>query len=75
MKYMPEKNEIERILKSFPHVVILGAGASCACIPNGDKNGLKITAMNNFINKFGLDYLFKDIQLETKSNNLEEIYT
>ena len=52
MKYMPEKNEIERILKSFPHVVILGAGASCACIPNGDKNGLKITAMNNFINKF-----------------------
>lgn len=36
----------EELMKKRPHVVILGAGASCAAIPNGDKNGKKISAMN-----------------------------
>lgn len=31
--------EYEYYMKNRPHVVILGAGASCAAIPNGDKNG------------------------------------
>ena len=30
---------IERYMKNRPHVVILGAGESCAAIPNGDKYG------------------------------------
>lgn len=37
----------EELMKKRPHVVILGAGASCAAIPNGDKNGKKISAMNS----------------------------
>ena len=41
-------------MKKRPHVVILGAGASCAAIPNGDKNGKKISAMSGFIDKLGL---------------------
>ena len=39
----------EFYMKSRPHVVILGAGASCAAIPNGDKYGRKISAMSGFI--------------------------
>ena len=31
--------EYEYYMKNRPHVVILGAGASCAAIPNGDKYG------------------------------------
>ena len=32
-------DEIVEIEKTRPHVVILGAGATMATIPNGDKNG------------------------------------
>lgn len=46
--------DYEYYMKSRPHVVLLGAGASCAAIPNGDKNGRKISAMNGFIKKLGL---------------------
>jgi len=35
-------NEYERLMKNRPHVVILGAGATMAAIPGGDKNGKKI---------------------------------
>ena len=36
--------EYEYYMKNRPHVVILGAGASCAAIPLGDKYGRKISA-------------------------------
>jgi hypothetical protein len=57
-----------------PHVAILGAGASCAAIPNGDKNGRKISAMNGFIDTIGLSALLDGITLQTQSTNLEDIY-
>ena len=44
-----EYEDYERYMKNRPHVVILGAGASCAAIPNGDKHGKKISAMSGFI--------------------------
>jgi len=61
-------------MKNRPHVVILGAGASCAAIPNGDKNGRKISAMNGFIQKLGLIEIIKKVKLHTSSDNLEDIY-
>jgi hypothetical protein len=64
----------EQEMKSKPHVVILGAGASCAAIPNGDKNSRYISAMNGFMKKLGLDSLLTDITLNTSSDNLEDIY-
>lgn len=65
----------EKNLKSKPHVVILGAGASCATIPQGDKNGLKITCMSNFLKNIGKESILEGVNLETKSNNIEDIYT
>lgn len=62
-------------MKSRPHVVILGAGASCAAIPNGDKNGKKISAMNGFIEKMGLSNVISKLNVHTSSDNLEDIYT
>jgi hypothetical protein len=32
-----------------PHVVLLGAGASLAALPNGDKRGRKPPLMTNFV--------------------------
>lgn len=66
--------DFEFSLKNSPHVVLLGAGASCATIPNGDKNGKKISAMSGFIDNLSLSDVLEDISLKTTSNNLEEIY-
>lgn len=70
----PTHENIKQMMISRPHVVILGAGASCAAIPNGDKNGHKISAMNGFIQELGMTELLGSIKLQTQSNNLEDIY-
>lgn len=70
---MSEKEKIEqRILKS-PHVVILGAGASRAACPKGDKNGIKLPLMNDLLETLELNNL-KSIELDIKSINFEDIY-
>lgn len=71
---MYEYDKYELYMKSRPHVVLLGAGASCAAIPNGDENGKKISAMNGFIEKLGLSDILSSVTIKTKSDNLEDIY-
>lgn len=66
--------EYEYYMKNRPHVVILGAGASCAAIPNGDKSGKRISAMSGFIDKLGLNDIISKVSIKTKSDNLEDIY-
>jgi len=56
------------------HLVILGAGASIATIKEGDRYGNKISAMDNFISKANLSDILDEVDLETQSNNLEDIY-
>jgi hypothetical protein len=74
LEYEERFYEYERSFKLRPHVVILGAGASCATIPNGDKNGKKISAMNGFIEKLGLQSILSKVKIHTASENLEDIY-
>jgi hypothetical protein len=72
----PEKaSEYQRLMKNRPHVVILGAGATMATIPDGDKNGKKSSVMNGFIEALGMMEALKGITLKTTSNNLEDIYS
>ena len=66
-----EAEKFEHIMKNRPHVVILGAGASVATIPNGDANGKKISVMNNFFQNTNTEYLLDGISLKTKSKNLQ----
>lgn len=56
------------------HTIILGAGATIAAIPNGDKNGNKSSVMNGLIEKLHLEDILNGIILNTKSDNLEDIY-
>jgi len=58
-----------------PHVVILGAGASIATIPMGDKHERKVSVMNGFIDNLGLRDVISSIELNTDSDNLEDIYS
>lgn len=69
-----EYESYELHMKKRPHVVILGAGASCAAIPNGDKYGKKISAMSGFIDKLGLSSIISKVDIHTSSDNLEDIY-
>lgn len=66
--------KFEKNCKNRPHVVLLGAGASVATIPNGDKNGKKISAMKGFIDKLGMKSVISTVNLDTTSDNLEDIY-
>ncbi|WP_434579644.1 hypothetical protein MLC52_06215 [Sulfurimonas sp. NW15] len=68
-------DQYEKAYKERPHVVILGAGASVATIPNGDKNGLKTSVMDGFLEKLGMLEIINNLNLKTKSNNLEDIYS
>ena len=58
-----------------PHVVILGAGASAGTCPNGDRNGIKLPVMKDFISVVGLkDLLVKAGYGSNSESNLEDIY-
>ncbi len=67
--------EFEKKMKNRPHVVILGAGASVAAIPNGDANKKRISIMNDFFHNIGLDDLQAEISKITTAKNLEDIYS
>lgn len=56
-----------------PHTVILGAGASLAAFPDGDKNGRKLPLMNNFVETLGLERLFEEHNISHENRNFEEI--
>ena len=63
--------------KGLMHLVVLGAGATCAAFPYGDREGNRpVPAMNNFMEKTGLIEKFPNNIEEIKQhNNLEELYS
>lgn len=70
-----EEFELANLMLSRPHLFILGAGATKATIPNGDKYGRQSPVMNNFMQELGIENLLTGVELETKSNNIETIYS
>lgn len=68
------EQEINQIQMGKPHVVILGAGASYAAFPNGDKNGVKLPLMDNFVEVLGLNGLLSQAGIDFETVNFEKIY-
>ena len=65
-------------LYNRPHVVLLGAGATMAAIPSGDKNGMKCSVMYNFLKNMGLEEIEEAINFIAPNapiNNLETLYS
>jgi len=58
---------------SDPHVVILGAGASRAAFPNGDRNGQRLPLMADLVNHLGLRRVIEASGL-TNISDFEAIY-
>lgn len=58
------------------HLVIIGAGATCASFPSGDFHGRKIPAMNGFLEKTRILNKFPELtDLATEYPNLEDLYS
>jgi len=53
------------------HLVILGAGASRAALPNGDKRGRTLPLMNDLVDTLGLRPLLEDHGLHADSGDFE----
>ena len=68
------EQEINQTQMGKPHVVILGAGASCAAFPNGDKNGVRLPLMDDFVDVLGLNDLLSQAAIEFENVNFEKIY-
>ena len=58
-----------------PHVVILGAGASVAACPQGDKNGRRLPTMENLVEIVGLGPLLVKYGITNVTENFEALYS
>jgi len=58
-----------------PHVVILGAGASRAACPQGDKNGRHLPTMENLVEIIGLSPLLAKYGITNVHENFEALYS
>jgi hypothetical protein len=72
-KVLPRLDVTTKINHS-PHVVILGAGASRACCPTGDKNGRQLPLMADFVEKVGIKEIIETAGYDP-SDNFEHIYS
>lgn len=70
-----QETEIADVSGDRPHVVILGAGASFAAMPNGDRHGHPLPVMVNLIETLGLNSILKQCGVDESHNaNFEEVY-
>jgi len=58
-----------------PHVVILGAGASVAAFPDGDRAGRKLPTMDSLSTTVGLDELLKKSGINKREINFETLFS
>lgn len=71
---MTEEELANLEMEQRPHVVVLGAGASRAAFPDGDRSGRPIPVMNDLVSVIGLGELLEAAGLEWRSRNFEELY-
>ncbi len=69
------QEEIEHPENKRFHVVILGAGASLAAFPNGDRNGRHLPLIKNFVDVVGLGGLLAANNINPPYNDFEAIYS
>jgi hypothetical protein len=68
------EQEVANSKMGRPHIVVLGAGASRANCPNGDKNGKVLPLMQDFTETLGLKALLAEWDIDP-DQNFEEIFS
>jgi hypothetical protein len=74
MDIFTEEEEIKKVDFGRPHCFLLGAGASLAAFPNGERNGKKLPVMANFIEVLELEPILNKAGYSPPYGNFEEIY-
>ncbi len=74
MDIFSEDEEIERLDRGAPHVYLLGAGASRAAFPDGDKNGRRLPVMADFVEVLELETILSDAGIEPPFSDFESVY-
>lgn len=69
------EEEIGQLNMERPHVVILGAGASRAAVPNGDKHGRHAPLMADLVDVVGLTDVLNELGIEYEGRNFEDIFS
>ena len=62
------EQEVADVQMSRPHVIVLGAGASRATCPNGDKYDRILPLMKDFTEVIGLSSLISSWGIDPKQN-------
>ena len=70
-----EAYEIGNASFGRPHVVLLGAGASYAAFPSGDKNKRKLPLLKDFVDIIGLADLMAEARAVAPFDDFERIYS
>lgn len=69
------KNEIEDISMEKPHVLLIGAGASKAALPNGDRHGRKVPLLRELSKDLNLYKEFPSELIGLSKVNFEAAYS
>ncbi len=67
--------ELQKIIVGRPHVVLLGAGTSRAAFPQGEKNGLSLPLMCDFVDILGLNPILEKFGIGYTNRNFEDVYS
>lgn len=70
-----DRKKVQEPFMGRPHVYILGAGASYAAFPDGDKNGRKLPLMHNIVDIVGLRPVLQGAGIDYKDDNFETLYS
>jgi hypothetical protein len=70
-----ESEEIAPLQIERPHLVILGAGASLAALPAGDRNGKRLPLMKTFADVVGLKATLRAGGISEPYDDFEKIYS
>ena len=75
MELISPEAQIANPFYRAPHLVILGAGASVAALPDGDKCGRRLPVIATLSSLLGLDELFEQHGLAAPGVNFEAVYS
>ena len=70
-----DRKKVQEPFMGRPHVYILGAGASYAAFPDGDRNGRKLPLMHNIVDVVGLRPVLQSAGIDYKDENFETLYS
>lgn len=75
MTEFTREQEVAHVEGGRPHVVLLGAGASRAAFPNGERNGRRLPLMTDFCEVLSVGEVLDPLGIDYRDQDFEELYT